>query len=116
MFAVQIFFEPEWMPLLAELGADLCFALDNAVREREPEGERQAALQRDRAKRAADDANQAKTAFLAQMNHELRTPLNAIPGCAQLLATDPTRPSPCRKTSQRACARSRTPAGICWDG
>jgi PAS domain S-box-containing protein len=33
----------------------------------------------------ADDANRAKSAFLAVMSHELRTPLNAIAGYAQLI-------------------------------
>jgi signal transduction histidine kinase len=37
------------------------------------------------ARRVADDANQAKTEFLATMSHELRTPLNAIGGHVQLL-------------------------------
>ena len=40
-------------------------------------------LERQRA--LADDANRAKSAFLAVMSHELRTPLNAIGGYAQLL-------------------------------
>ena len=40
-------------------------------------------LERQRAR--ADDANRAKSAFLAMMSHELRTPLNAIGGYAQLL-------------------------------
>jgi signal transduction histidine kinase len=35
--------------------------------------------------RQAEDANRAKSAFLAAMSHELRTPLNAIGGYAQLL-------------------------------
>ncbi|MFL5563015.1 MAG: ATP-binding protein [Gemmatimonadaceae bacterium] len=34
----------------------------------------------------ADEANRAKSAFLASMSHELRTPLNAIGGYVQLLA------------------------------
>lgn len=38
-----------------------------------------------RQKRAADEANSAKSSFLATMSHELRTPLNAIIGFAQII-------------------------------
>ena len=39
----------------------------------------------ERARAVADDANRAKSEFLAVMSHELRTPLNAIGGYAELI-------------------------------
>ena len=40
------------------------------------------------AKAAAEDANHAKSAFLATMSHEIRTPLNGVLGMAQAMTSD----------------------------
>src|ERR1041384_211223 len=46
---------------------------------------RQARHDAEKARRHAEEANAAKSQFLAMMSHELRTPLNAIAGYVELL-------------------------------
>ena len=60
-----------------EVQADQLAALNMVLEARTEELERQ--------RRAAEDANRAKSQFLSTMSHELRTPLNAIGGYVQLL-------------------------------
>ncbi len=46
-----------------------------------------------RAKEAAEAANQAKSRYMVGMSHELRTPLNAVLGYAQILERDDQLPA-----------------------
>ena len=57
-------------------------ALALAAKNEQLEAARQAA---EEAKATADEANKAKSQFLASMSHELRTPLNAIIGYSELM-------------------------------
>jgi signal transduction histidine kinase len=65
-----------------EIASRAGVALENA---RLFEGERAARAEAEEARARAEEANHAKSEFLAVMSHELRTPLNAIGGYAELL-------------------------------
>ena len=59
----------------------------------EIDSHRRTDLELQRARRASEAANQAKTRYISAVSHELRTPLNSILGYAQLLDEDSTMPA-----------------------
>ena len=63
-----------------------------------------AKLQAERARQAADLANQAKSRYISAISHELRTPLNSILGYAQLMGEDASVP-PHRKQAVNVIRR-----------
>jgi len=74
-------FTADDVDILTAIGDHLALALEAAHTER-LESERRALT---RSQEAAQDANRAKSAFIAHMSHELRTPLTAIIGYSELL-------------------------------
>jgi len=76
------YWETQLIPIVKpELGLHYIFGRScNITRTRETE------RRLEEARRAAEHANEVKTAFLANMSHEMRTPLNGIAGAATLLA------------------------------
>ena len=67
----------------------------------------------DESRRRAEEANLAKSRFLATMSHELRTPLNAILGFSEVMQSEVLRPDRQRALQGIRRATSTTPASTC---
>jgi signal transduction histidine kinase len=75
-----------WTPVEVEALTELAASAKREIELRLiTRAERSARLAAESEKRAAEEANRSKSAFLAMMSHELRTPLNAIGGYADLI-------------------------------
>lgn len=100
--------EEVYMGLRAKSGEEIPFLLNARRQERDGRNENHCVLMRMRqrthfegellrAKRAAENANQAKDQFLAALSHELRTPLSPVLMMSTAMELDPTVPAEVRE-------------------
>ncbi len=76
----------QWTPREVEVLTELAASAKREIELRlATKAERDARIEAEEARRAAEEANASKSMFLAMMSHELRTPLNAIGGYADLI-------------------------------
>ena len=64
---------------------------------------------------AANQANEAKTAFLSSMSHEIRTPMNAIIGLNNIALNDPELPDRTREYLEKIGGSARHLLGLIND-
>ena len=73
-------------PLYNRIPQEISFALKSSMLRAEMEAQvRRRTQELDDARRAAEEANRAKSIFLSNMSHELRTPLNSIIGYSDMI-------------------------------
>lgn len=108
-------FTPAHRKTIGILSSQIAISIENAIlysRLEEKVAARTHELQREigireKAEKAAEAANQAKSAFLASMSHEIRTPMNAIIGFTHLAL----RANPAARLSQQNSVFRQRPVG-----